>query len=61
MALDESIESDSAPATDARDRVLELDAIAWNLPRPVPARYAPDDAWPEDTDTYGDLSERSRD
>lgn len=45
------------PATDVRhahvgngvlDRKAELDAIAWNLPRPVPEPFPPDASWPAD-------------
>ena len=27
-------------------RTAELDAVAWNLPRPSPQPFPPDEAWP---------------
>lgn len=31
---------------DLSDRIIELDAVAWNLPRPAPQPLPPDEVWP---------------
>lgn len=58
MSLDESapevpglqaVREIAAPlAAEVDDQTAELDAIAWNLPRPEPDRLPPEEAWPAD-------------
>ena len=50
---DDTCQTDAEERVDAeamaaalRDRINELNTVAWNLPRPTPQPYPPDEAWP---------------